>query len=117
GARLSSAVARPADVLGLALFAALGCGLSALLEVLHRSRSRAEAFARETAAGRERLRVTLASIGDAVIATDADGRVTFLNAVAERLTGWGQAEAVGRPLGEVFQIVNEETRAPAASPV
>ena len=55
-------------------------------------------------------RTTLASIGDAVIATDADGRVSFLNPVAERLTGWPLAEALGRPIGEVFQIVNETTR-------
>jgi PAS domain S-box-containing protein len=56
------------------------------------------------------LRVTLASIGDAVITTDADGRVTFLNRVAETLTGWPQHEAVGRPLSEVFRVVNETTR-------
>ena len=62
------------------------------------------------------LRVTLASIGDAVISTDAEGRVTFMNAVAEALTGWPQAEAQGRPLPEVFHIVNEETREPAENP-
>ena len=65
---------------------------------------------------REWLRVTLASIGDAVIATDLDGRVTFLNAVAESLTGWTQAEAVGRPLEEIFRIVNEQTRREVESP-
>jgi PAS domain S-box-containing protein len=64
----------------------------------------------------EWLRVTLASIGDAVITTDADGRVTFLNRVAETLTGWPQHEAVGRPLSEVFRIVNEATRQPVDSP-
>ena len=57
----------------------------------------------------ERFRVTLASIGDAVIATDVDGRVTQMNAIAEGLTGWTQAEASGRPLDEVFVIVNEES--------
>src|SRR5919199_1297636 len=62
------------------------------------------------------LRVTLASIGDAVISTDAEGRVTFMNAVAEALTGWPQSEAQGRPLPEVFHIVNEETRRPAENP-
>src|ERR687885_270279 len=62
------------------------------------------------------LRVTLASIGDAVISTDAEGRVTFMNAVAVALTGWPQAEAQGRPLPEVFRIVNEETRRPAENP-
>lgn len=68
-------------------------------------------------AERERLQVTLASIGDAVIATDTAGRVTYMNPVAERLTGWPQAEALGQPLGQVFAIVDEESRAPAESPV
>ncbi len=65
---------------------------------------------------RERYRITLASIGDAVIATDATGRVTFLNPVAEALTGWTTAEAFDRPLSEVFRIVNETTRAEVANP-
>ena len=56
-----------------------------------------------------RLRVTLASIGDAVIVTDAQGRVTFMNAVAEDLTGWTRQDAVGNDLAEVFRIVNEQT--------
>ncbi|MBI4776205.1 MAG: response regulator [Deltaproteobacteria bacterium] len=66
---------------------------------------------------REWLRVTLTSIGDAVIATDAEGLISFLNPVAESLTGWSMAEAVGRPLKEVFRIVNEHTRAPVEDPV
>src|SRR3954454_25378097 len=64
----------------------------------------------------EWLRVTLASIGDAVISTDAEGRVTFMNVVAEALTGWAQAEAVGQPLPDVFRIVNEQTRLPVENP-
>lgn len=71
---------------------------------------------RELAAERERLRITLASIGDAVISTDAKGRTVYLNAVAESLTGWTQAEALGRPLPEIFRIVNEKTRQPAENP-
>ncbi len=63
-----------------------------------------------------RYAVTLASIGDAVIATDGRGQVTFLNPAAEALTGWPGAEAAGRPLPEVFRIVNEETRRPAEDP-
>jgi PAS domain S-box-containing protein len=71
---------------------------------------------RELAAERERLRITLASIGDAVISTDAEGRVTYLNGVAETLTGWTQAEAVGRSLSDVFHVVHEHTRQPAENP-
>jgi PAS domain S-box-containing protein len=65
----------------------------------------------------ESLRATLYSIGDGVIATDADGGVTRLNPVAERLTGWSQGEAIGRPITEVFNIINELTRATAINPV
>ncbi len=64
----------------------------------------------------EWLRITLASIGDAVISTDAEDRVTFLNGVAEALTGWSQADAVGHPLPEVFHIIDERTRRPVESP-
>lgn len=67
-------------------------------------------------AERERLRITLASIGDGVICTDAEGRVTFLNGVAEALTGWPLAQATGQSLPEVFRIVNEQSRRPVANP-
>ena len=77
------------------------------------ARQRAE---HELAAERERLRITLASIGDAVISTDAEGRVTFLNGVAEELTGWTHAEAAGQPLASVFTIVNEHSRKPVENP-
>ena len=63
------------------------------------------------------LEVTLASIGDAVIITDSQGRVSFLNPVAESLTGWRLVEAAGRPLEDVFSIVNEYTRATVENPV
>jgi PAS domain S-box-containing protein len=64
----------------------------------------------------ELMRVTLASIGDAVITTDVDGRVASLNGVAETLTGWRASEALGQPLEAVFRIVSEETRQPAPNP-
>ena len=64
----------------------------------------------------ETLRVTLHSIGDAVVTTDTRGQVTTLNAVAESLTGWTQAEAAGQPLDAVFRIVNEDTRRPVPNP-
>ena len=70
-----------------------------------------------TTASRDLLHTTLSSIGDAVIATDAASNVTFMNGVAENLTGWTQARAAGQPLGEVLAIVNEETRQPVQSPV
>jgi PAS domain S-box-containing protein len=66
---------------------------------------------------REWFEVTLASIGDAVITTDVAGRITFLNPVAELLTGWQLEQAKGRPLNEVFRIVNEDTREPAENPI
>jgi len=65
----------------------------------------------------EKLAVTLNSIGDAVITTDAEGRVIRLNPVAEQLIGWLQAEATGRPVSEVFHILNQETRQPSKIPV
>ncbi|MDG4561461.1 MAG: EAL domain-containing protein [Candidatus Competibacter sp.] len=66
---------------------------------------------------KERAQVTLHSIGDAVITTDANAVVEYLNPVAEALTGWTTAEAHGRPLSEVLRIVNEQTRQPAPDPV
>ncbi len=67
-------------------------------------------------ASERRRESILRSIGDAVIATDATGRVELLNPVAERLTGWTAEQARGRPLQEVFEIFNEETRQPTESP-
>jgi PAS domain S-box-containing protein len=77
------------------------------------ARKRAEEELRKRS---EWLRITLASIGDAVISTDVEGRITFMNGVAECLTGWLEREAMGRPLAEVFQIVNERTREPGPNP-
>ncbi len=99
-----------------------GCGIltavllacAALAERFVRARRRArEAVHRSN----ENLAVTLHSIGDAVLATDTQRRVTQMNPVAARLTGWTQAEASGRRVEEVFRIVNEETRQPAVVPV
>ncbi|HKZ03076.1 MAG TPA: ATP-binding protein [Pyrinomonadaceae bacterium] len=64
---------------------------------------------------REWLEVTLSSIGDAVIATDLNGIVIFLNPTAETLTGWSGSDAVNRPLEQVFNIINEQTREPVES--
>ena len=86
-----------------------------------RRRSEAEgnrlAAERALAESEENLAITLHSIGDAVIATDADGLITRMNLMAERLTGWTFADAVGHPLSEVFHIINAETREAVADPV
>ncbi|HUG67448.1 MAG TPA: PAS domain S-box protein, partial [Pirellulaceae bacterium] len=92
--------------------ALLGVGANQAAIVLQRRR--AEEQVQEE---REWLRVTLASIGDAVIATDTQGRVTYLNAVAEELTGWTPNYAEGEPLETVFPILNENTRLPVENPV
>ena len=71
----------------------------------------------ELAVQHELLTVTLDSIGDGVITTDPWGKVTWLNPMAEQMTGWTDAEARGHPLTQVFQIVREDTRTPAANPL
>src|SRR5215510_1598266 len=63
------------------------------------------------------LRTVMSSIGDAVITTDLEGRVTLINPVAQEIVGWTEAEAEGRPLMEVFRIINEQTRRPSESPI
>ena len=78
---------------------------------------RVEERTHELAESRERYRATVASIGDAVIVTDTAGMITNMNAVAENLTGWVMDEARGRPVNEVFHIVNEFTREEVESPV
>jgi len=65
----------------------------------------------------ERQSVTLQAVGDGIIAVDSLGIVELLNPVAEQLTGWPQAEAIGKPVAEVFHIVNEETKSPVANPL
>jgi PAS domain S-box-containing protein len=76
-----------------------------------------EQLASDLDQSKQKLEVTLLSIGDAVIATDELGRVTLMNSVAEQITGWSQKEAAGQSVESVFHIVNEETRALVESPV
>jgi two-component system cell cycle sensor histidine kinase/response regulator CckA len=83
-------------------FVAISMVATALVSGFHTSRSM--------------LSATLSSIADGVVATDRDERVTFLNPVAEALTGWRRAEALGRPLGDVLQVIEEGSREPAGSP-
>ena len=66
---------------------------------------------------KERAQVTLDSIGDAVLCTDVSGKITYLNLVAENLTGWSRQEAEGRPLAEVFRIIDAATRESCRNPM
>src|SRR5258706_7853182 len=99
-------------VLQLTAFCVLTTGLSVLIKVIQDARRRAEQSALALAESRERLATILASIGDAVIATDLDGRVTFMNGVAQSLTGWNQEDAAGKSIQELFRVVDEESREP-----
>ena len=123
-------IASPADAVGLGIFSGMGAFMSVVAELYRRSRQRTAVYEKELAVQEEQLlaatilrqqkellAVTLASIGDGVIATDREGRITLLNAEAERLTGWSRTEACGQPLTTVFKIINEHTRQPAENPV
>ncbi|MEO5695723.1 MAG: PAS domain-containing protein, partial [Burkholderiaceae bacterium] len=91
--------------------------LNQRIDELGREVSRRRAAEAQLQSYGERLRVTLASIGDAVIATDHLGKVVLMNGVAQELTGWGEDDARGRALAEVFVVVEEESRRPVESPV
>jgi PAS domain S-box-containing protein len=92
-------------------------GLSFLIKVIQDARRRAEQAAIDLAVSRERLATILASIGDAVIATDLQGRVTFTNGVAQKLIGWSQQDATGKNIQQLFSIVDPESREPVEDPV
>ncbi len=113
----SFTVSDPTAPTQLIIFMLGGVLISMLAESLHRARRETEESGAKQREQGERLRVTLESIGDAVITTDAKGRVTFINHVAESLTGWTEDEAKGRQLTEVFKIINAQTRETAANPV
>ena len=99
------------------LTGALGLVLVAAAFVLVYRHAGFERRARRTVGlERERLRVTLTSIGDGLLTTDAEGRVTGLNPVAEDLTGWALDAAVGQPMDDVFRVIDEVTRRPIANP-
>ena len=100
----------PADLPNLAGFTAVCAILVALAERTLRGERRQRAQ-------REWSDVTLQSIGDAVIVTDASGKLLIMNSVAEQLTGWGRREAAEQPVAKVFQIVNERTRATVENPI
>ncbi len=91
-------------------FLGIGVLVSVLMESAHRSRRRAEV-------SRIEQTVTLSSIGDAVVTTDAHGVITFMNPEAAHLTGWHWADAVGKDLAEVLRLVNEDTGAAVEDPI
>jgi diguanylate cyclase (GGDEF)-like protein/PAS domain S-box-containing protein len=83
-----------------------------IADITERKRAEQAVFAEK-----ERAQVTLESIGDAVISTDAEARIEYINPVAESLTAWTLEEARGRPIGDVLRLVNEITREPLENPV
>jgi len=107
--RRSFDLAHFGNLVGLAAYLFTCAWIVAFGEALRKSRARASAQS-------ETLRVTLRSIGDAVITTDTDGRITYLNSVAAAITGWSEADALDQPLDKVFRIVNEDTRQPIENP-
>jgi PAS domain S-box-containing protein len=76
-----------------------------------------ETLVRDLFQAKQKLEITLMSIGDAVISSDERGRITLMNSIAEGLTGWTRREAEGQPVEKIFRIVNEETRVPLENPV
>ncbi len=74
-------------------------------------------YERELLAARDLLRITLASIGDGVVATDAEGRINFMNSVAENLTGWSNDAAQGKPIQEVLILIREDSSEPVQNPI
>lgn len=107
----------PVDLLETALFFVFSGAIAWLIGTGRAAQRHVTLAAREAQERGERFRVTLAGIGDAVIATDEDGRVSFMNAVAEQLTGWTADDARGKPLDEIFKIVDEYTRVPVENPI
>ncbi len=88
--------------------------IALLISSLHEASKQTEALLYRE---REWFQTTLSSIGDGMIATDVDGSVILINAVAAMLTGWRQEEAIGKPITDILRIVNEFTRQPVANPV
>jgi PAS domain S-box-containing protein len=101
----------------LLIFAVSGVVISLLMGVMHQMVTKQRALHKELHEQREWFRITLTSIGDAVIVTDRNGAVSFMNAEAERMTGWVSAEAAHKPLRSIFRIINEESRKSVDDPV
>ncbi len=110
-------------VVGSALVLGLAIGLftrSRMQKVSHTYQGTLEAIRRqavEVFESEQKLRITLASIGDGVIVCSVSGHIEMMNGIAQDLTGWSESEAMGRPIGSVFNIVNETTRQLVENPV
>lgn len=109
--------AHPADVVSLVIFIFAGLSIAVIGEAQQNARSRAEQSAHDALYKQETLSTTMHSIGDAVIVTDLQGRITLMNAIAEQLTGWTERDAMGKPCDIVFKITNETTGAIVESPI
>jgi PAS domain S-box-containing protein len=108
----------PARVLiGLGAFFFVGLATALLSESVRAAQGRVRAQTEEAIRQREQLRTTLSCIGEAVIVTDISGRLTMMNPVAERLTGWSAEQAKGLAIQEIFRISDERTGEPVDSPV
>ena len=114
--QFSVTISEPTGLAQVIIFSLAGALISVMAENLHQARRRTEESEARGREQGEKLRVTLASIGDAVIATDAEGRVTFMNHIAELLTGWRHENASMRPLADVFNIINEQKRQTVENP-
>jgi PAS domain S-box-containing protein len=115
--RHSLTIASVSGGAALAAFVVAAAMIVAAIETMHRVRAQLAAEIERSERAQAVLKVTLSSIGDGVVATDALGCVTFLNPEAERLTGWTDAAAKGHPLSEVCPIFNERTKQPSENPV
>jgi len=104
-------------LIGLGAFFFVGIATALLSESVRAARRRERARSEEAVHQREQLRTTLSCIGEAVIVTDTSGRLTMMNPVAERLTGWSAELARGRPIQEVFRTSDERTGVAADCPV
>jgi PAS domain S-box-containing protein len=106
-----------ADIIRAGTFAGFSIFICALYEALRKSRGERKESKRAAERDRDMLQTTLSSIGDAVLATDENGRVTYLNRVAQELTGWSQEDAAGKPISDVFSVRKEGTGLAVENPV
>jgi PAS domain S-box-containing protein len=104
-------------IVSLIAFYSVGGIVGALSEAWQAARKRALAQRDEALSQREHLRATISCVGDAVLATDAEGRVTLMNPIAELLTSWTLAEAKGKPVRDVFAICNEASQEIVDNPI